>query len=89
LADHGLEVVSANINVGRGEIDLLGIDGGTKVAVEVRTTTGGADPIDAVGPSKRRQVRSLARQIGAGRVDFVGVGIGPMAVVVHWVPDCG
>jgi Holliday junction resolvase-like predicted endonuclease len=81
-------VVAANVNVGRGEIDLLGIDGRTRVAVEVRTTTAGGDPIDAVGPSKRRQVMSLARRIGAGRVDFVGVGIGPTAVVVHWVPGC-
>jgi len=81
--------VAANVGVGRGELDLLAFDGGERVAIEVRTVTGDVDPIDAVGPSKRRQVQTLARTVGATRVDFVGVGIGESAVVVHWVTGCG
>lgn len=88
LTDHGLEVVGRNLEVGRGEIDLLAFDGRDRVVVEVRTVTGVGDPIDAVGHSKRRQVRSLAGTVGAGRVDFVGVGVGPDGVVIHWVPGC-
>ncbi|HVR79449.1 MAG TPA: YraN family protein [Acidimicrobiia bacterium] len=88
LTDHGMAVVAANVEVGRGELDLLAVDGMTRVAVEVRTTTGEGDPIDAVDPLKRRQVAMLAARIGAGRVDFVGVGIGSDGAVVHWVPGC-
>lgn len=83
-----MTVVAANVEVGRGELDLLAVDGMTRVAVEVRTTTGEGDPIDAVDPLKRRQVAMLSARIGAGRVDFVGVGIGPDGAVVHWVPGC-
>jgi putative endonuclease len=89
LTDHGLEVVARNVDVGRGELDLLAIDRDTRVVVEVRTITGLGDPIDAVGPSKRRRVSALAGRIGAGRVDFIGVGIGPDEALVHWVPGCG
>lgn len=83
-----MAVVAANVEIGRGELDLLALDGMTRVAVEVRTTTGEGDPIDAVDSLKRRQVGVLAARIGAGRVDFVGVGIGLDGAVVHWVPGC-
>ena len=77
------------MEVGRGEIDLLARDGDDRVVVEVRAITGARDPIDAVDFSKRRQVRLLAGRVGATRVDFVGVGVGPDDVVIHWVPGCG
>jgi putative endonuclease len=82
-------VVARNLQVGRGEIDLLAIDGRDRVVVEVRTITGDGDPIDAVDEFKRRQVRSLAGKVRATRVDFVGVGFRPDGVVIHWVPGCG
>jgi Holliday junction resolvase-like predicted endonuclease len=69
-----------------GEIDLIAYDHGQRVVVEVRTVTGGIDPIDAIGMAKRRRVRHLA---GAARVDFVGVRLGTDDVLVHWVPGCG
>jgi putative endonuclease len=89
LEDHGLTVVARNIDVAEGELDLLALDSGARVAVEVRTITGPGDPADAVGPAKRRRVRRLASRAGAGRVDFVGVRLGRDDVVVHWVPGCG
>jgi putative endonuclease len=89
LAAHGLEVVGRNLVVGRGEIDLLALDGETKVVVEVRAITGSGDPVDAIGPAKRRRVRTLAGRVGAGRVDFLGIRIGSDDVTVHWVPGCG
>jgi Holliday junction resolvase-like predicted endonuclease len=94
LTSHGVEVVARNVRldrgeVDRGEIDLLAIDHGQRVVVEVRTVTGRGDPIDAVGHAKRRRVRRLASAIGAARVDFVGVRIGADDVLVHWVPGCG
>jgi Holliday junction resolvase-like predicted endonuclease len=81
--------VARNVDVGRGEIDLIAVDHGQRVVVEVRTVTGEGDPIDAVGHSKRRRVRRLAGSIGAARVDFVGVRLGVDDVLVHWVPGCG
>lgn len=70
----------------RGEIDLLADDRGARVVIEVRTTRGAGDPIDAVNDSKRRRVRSLASQLGASRVDFLGVALRQDAVEFHWVP---
>jgi len=89
LTDHGLDVVAHNVELRRGELDLLAVDGDVRVVIEVRTVTGQGDPIDAVGPAKRRRVRALAGRIGATRVDFLGVRIGPEDVLVHWVPGCG
>jgi putative endonuclease len=87
LIDHGLEVIASNVRVGRGELDLLAMDKGARVAVEVRTITGVGQPIDAADPAKRQTVRRLAREAGASRVDFIGVRIDSDAVVFHWVPD--
>lgn len=82
-------VVAADLELEGGEVDLVAWDGRTRVVVEVRTITGGGDPIDAVDPGKRRRVTALAARSGVGRVDFVGVGIQRDGVVVHWVPDAG
>ncbi|MGH8872297.1 MAG: YraN family protein [Acidimicrobiia bacterium] len=89
LTDHGLDLVARNLEVDRGELDLLVLDHGVKVVVEVRTITGAGDPIDAVVVTKRRQVRRLAGKVAAARVDFLGVRMGTDDVVIHWVPGCG
>jgi Holliday junction resolvase-like predicted endonuclease len=65
---------------------LVARDGTTTVVVEVRTITGDGDPLDAVDATKRRRVSSLARRVGARRVDFLGVALRPDAVVFHWLP---
>jgi putative endonuclease len=89
LSRHGLDVVGRNFEVGRGELDLLALDRGQRVVVEVRAITTDRDPIDAIGHGKRRRVTRLAGAVGASRVDLLGVRIGPDDVVVHWVPGCG
>jgi putative endonuclease len=89
LIDHGLDVVARNVRVGKAELDLIAFDSGTRVVAEVRTITADADPIDAAGHAKRRRVNALGRQVGAGRVDFIGVRVGPSDVRIHWVPGCG
>ena len=86
LSEHGLVPLSRNVSVGRGEIDLLARDGGQTVAVEVRTTVGRADPIDALPMSKRRHVADLGRRIGVRRVDAIGIGLDQRGMTVHWVP---
>ncbi|HEX6947080.1 MAG TPA: YraN family protein [Acidimicrobiia bacterium] len=86
LARHGLTIVAANVRVGRGEIDILADDNGIRVAVEVRTTRGRDDPVDAADPGKREQASRLARRIGARRFDVVGIGLHEQDIEVHWVP---
>lgn len=78
--------ITSNVGVDGGEIDLLMSDNGLRVAVEVRTVTGAGDPIDAVDGAKRSRVRRLAGKVGAGRVDYLGIGFRPWGVEVHWVP---
>ena len=86
LAARGLHILDRNVTVTGGEIDLIARDGTRRVAVEVRTITGGGDPIDAIDESKRSHVNSLAAGAGASRVDLVGVALDRDALVVHWVP---
>lgn len=86
LTRHGLSITATNVELGNGELDILASDGGARVVLEVRTTSGEEDPIDAIDHAKRRRVERLARRIGADRVDFVGVRVGREALDVHWVP---
>ncbi|HUG31832.1 MAG TPA: YraN family protein [Acidimicrobiia bacterium] len=86
LSSQGLTILARNVEVGGGEVDIIAADSGTKVVLEVRTSTGPGDPIDAVDPTKRSHVRRLGARLGASRVDFVGVGFRPWGVVIHWVP---
>lgn len=74
------------MEVGDGEVDLLARDGELLVAAEVRTSSGGGDPIDAIDGEKRRRVARLAGLLGADRVDFVGVRVDGDGFDVHWVP---
>jgi putative endonuclease len=85
LTRRRLSIVACNVNVGRGEVDLLATDGGKRVVVEVRTTRSFGDPIDAVGPAKRAQVRRLAGKLGGVRVDFIGIGLNDTDLTIHWV----
>ncbi len=86
LEDKGLRIVATNVRVGRGELDLLAVDGSQKVAVEVRTRVGGPDPVDAADNAKRSQASSLAREVGADRFDVVGVRMDLAGMDVHWIP---
>lgn len=86
LPQHGLVVRARNVTIADGEIDILADDGPTRVVVEVRTITGGGDPLEAADEAKRRRVRSLAARLGAGRVDFLGVALRPDFVELHWLP---
>ena len=86
LASHGLRVIARNVRVVGGEIDLLAVDGKTRVAVEVRLTTGDDDPIDRLDSRKRRHVVSIARRAGAQRVDGLGLLVSSRGFDAHWLP---
>jgi putative endonuclease len=65
LAAAHWEIVERNARTRFGELDLVALDGGTLVFLEVKAGREDADfgperPILAIGPRKRRQVRRLA-----------------------------
>ena len=85
LEDMGWEVLARNWRCALGEIDIVARDGGSAVAVEVktRTTATFGSPLEAVTPVK---VARLRRLLGAGlasqdtafeglRIDVVGVTV--------------
>lgn len=62
------------------------MDGHTRVAIEVRTTTGTSDPIDAIDHRKRDRVGRLASTAEADRVDLIGIRVDGRGMDVHWLP---
>lgn len=66
LRSLGYKIVASNFRIpyDRGEIDLVGWDGGTLCFIEVKTRTneGFAPPVTAVDRSKRRHILSVARR---------------------------
>ena len=79
----GYEVIDRNVREGRGEIDLVALDRGTVVFVEVkfRTSVDRAAPLLAVTPKKREDVARTAalylarrRMLGKPvRFDVIGI----------------
>ena len=62
LQRRGFTLVARNHRTRYGELDLIGFDGRALVFVEVKTRRAGSgDPWDALGETKRRQVRQMAR----------------------------
>jgi putative endonuclease len=93
----GWHIVDRNYRVREGEIDLVAARGSTLAFCEVKTlvardgpTRGPANPVEAVGPGKRAQIRRMARvwlaaRAGEGkparaatlRLDVIGVVVSP------------
>lgn len=82
-------MLSRNVMVGRGEIDILAEIGGWRSVVEVRSVRQGQEPVDPLGAfdeKKSRQVSYLAGRLGVGRVDLITVSFSPTGVDLHWLP---
>ena len=88
----GYLIVARNERTRRGELDLVAANGETLVFCEVKTrvtgsTRGPAGALDAIGPAKRRRLRTLAAEwlatCGARpyrpelRFDAIGVTLAP------------
>jgi len=95
LRDAGYEIVERNFRTRRGEIDVIATDARAIVFCEVKTRIAGgrsgpALALDAIGPAKRRRLRSLAiewlhgrREAGEApwrrhlRFDAIGITLSP------------
>lgn len=86
LEERGLEVVARNVRFEVGEIDIIGLVGGHRILIEVRTTTSEAHPDDLFPEAKRRRLRRLAGVTGCHRIDIVWVCLGRAGVWINWIP---
>ncbi len=86
LTGRGVRILARRVKIGAGELDLIGSAGGQRVAFEVRSITGPADPLDAFGRGKFDQVWRLALRAGCTRVDLVAIGFRAFGAEVRWVP---
>lgn len=88
----GWAIVERNARTRYGEIDLIGLDRGALVFVEVKALRGGgaaaaSRALESIGPRKRLQVRRLARAwiserrtgraYSSIRFDAIGVAVSP------------
>lgn len=83
LAGAGLQILDRNWRCAAGEIDIVALDAGTLVIVEVKTRSGTrfGTPLEAVSAVKARRLRKLAvswarasgRFFEQIRIDVVGV----------------
>lgn len=91
LIVRGCRIIVANTRADGGEIDLVVRDGSTTVAVEVKATTDGSNPIDAVDDTKMDLVGRTAAgsRFRIGRIDIVGVRFDKSGVEIRWLrgPD--
>lgn len=89
LQARGASILARNVRVGRGEIDLMVLIDGQRVAVEVKATTSESvgDPIDHFDEEKQRQVRALAGRQDVFRIDYVGVELSSSGVTIRWLPE--
>lgn len=97
LAGRGMELIGANIRVGRDELDAVFADGGAVVVVEVKTRStqmmGGG--LEAITPAKMRSLRrgvarwlhETGRTCDHVRFDVVDVAPVPGDLAIQWFRD--
>ncbi|MBN1193095.1 MAG: YraN family protein [Coriobacteriia bacterium] len=76
LERSGMQIVDRNWRSGRGELDLVALDGDTLVVCEVktRTTECRGTPEEAVSPAKQRRLTRLAEAyVAAAGLDTCSV----------------
>lgn len=87
LIERGYRLVERNARVGRDELDLIMAHGSTVIAVEVKTTSNGADPFDAVDDDKTYRIHRAvaAYRLHIARVDVIAVTLGGRGATIHWI----
>jgi putative endonuclease len=87
LVERGYRLVERNARVDGDELDLIMAHDLTIVAVEVKTTSNGADPFDAVDDDKMYRVRRAAHayRLDVSRIDVIAVKLSVQGATIHWV----
>ena len=89
LVHHGARIEGRNIEIGRGEIDIVAIHGRVRTVVEVKTVTTAAPRTgaEAVDETKSDQLRSLAASLDppVQRIDIVDVLLDENGASVRWL----
>ncbi|MEN8238055.1 MAG: YraN family protein [Actinomycetota bacterium] len=91
LVERGCRLIERNARVDGDELDLVVQHGSTIVAVEVKTTSNGADPFEAVDDEKLHRIHRAVEAYPShiGRIDVVAVSIGGRGATIHWVQSMG
>jgi putative endonuclease len=91
LIEHGCTTIATNARANGGELDLVMRDGSHLVAVEVKTTSDGSDPVDVVDDRKMGLVGRTASSVTypISRIDIVGIRFDGAGVEIRWLrgPD--
>jgi putative endonuclease len=87
LAERGYNLVERNAYVCGDELDLIMAHGSTIIAVEVKTTTNGADPFEAIDDDKMARIHRAtdAYRLPISRIDVIAVTIDGHGATIHWV----
>ena len=91
LTARGCTIVDRNVRVDADELDIVMRDGASLVAVEVKTSTNGDDPIEAVDDAKFARFTRAADAYASfiDRLDIVGVSIGSAGAEIRWLRAVG
>lgn len=85
LERSGMTMIDRNWRDGRGELDIVALDGGTLVICEVKTRTGTTHgtPEEAVSVAKQRRLTRLARSyIAANNLEPCNVRFDVVSIAV-------
>ncbi len=88
LQARGCTLIERNLFVEGDELDLVVDDGGRIVVVEVKTTTNGDDPLEAVDRGKAGRIRRAVAGCGlvVDRIDLIAVSFDASGATVRWLP---
>ncbi len=68
-------------------MDVVARHGTDLVVVEVKTVTGpGRRPLERIDVDKARRLWTMARSVGARRVEYVGIRVSASGIAVEWLP---
>jgi putative endonuclease len=88
LLERGCLLIERNAYVDGDELDLVVDHDGDVVIVEVKTSSNGEDPIEAVDRTKAERIRRAAGGYGIGvhRLDVIAVAVDRFGVSIRWLP---
>ncbi len=91
LERRGMRIVERNAFVDRDEIDIVYESGSRLVAVEVKTSSTGADPFDALDDAKMHRFLRAASgyRLPISDVDAISVMIGSRGIEIRWLRAVG